>query len=966
MEFIGMLFEVVKNVWEPFAEQLKYLKSLPENMEILRSKTEELSSQQNDVKMELDRAEVRQGKKRKRDVEVWLKNVETITKDVRNIEDKLGEEERYLPRLRLGKLVVKKIEEVTELQQKGRFSDGLLMDAMPENGITLPTTRLVGKTTTERTLEMVWDCLMDVSLGKIGVHGMGGVGKTTIMKHINNRLRETHFFDDIIWVTVSKARSLVRLQSDIAKAIELDLPEDDYEDNRSAKLFAALMRRKKFVLILDDMWEAFPLEKVGIPAPDEDNGCKLVLTTRDLGVCRGMETEKEIKVEVLLEEEAWELFKDKVGGEEVLSTNISNVAMLVAKECGRLPLAIVTVGRALRQVDDVRVWRNALNELKGSTCEIKGMEDVVFARLRFSYHRLRNDQIRACFLFCALYPEDYEIPTWELKDYWIWEGLIAEVGNREAELDKGQAILKELQYACMLESVIDKDNVECVKMHDLIRDMAINIARVASQFMVKAGVGLKELPRDEEWDGDLERVSLMRNDIEGMTGRPKCPKLCTLLLQLNPLSENPTHSFFEHMHSLKVLDLSLSNLKFLPESLSELENLHALLLRRCPVSKVPSLAKMKELRVLNLYHTRIEELPEGVENLTTLRQLDLSCTRNFKIFPAEVIPKLAHLEDLLIYRSSCRWSSCSSLVGEGAGIEEIMRSPQITTLYIHFVDLPTFVSYMRSRQWRMLKGFRFTIGLVSSHLPSAAFEWHSFSVEIVGCNLVSGENSLLLPDNTLNLDIDDCNDISRLSELPCLANLTQLRECYLGQCKGMECVIMAEENSLSTLEKLLLSELPNLRTLCNGFVLHDTLVNLKVLHVEACLNLKNLFSLFLLHQLQNLEEIVVEGCKVMEEIASGGGEVGETINNTITLPRLKRLEFYRLPELKSICGRILICNSLCIIKVWNCPKLKKLPISLSSLTHSLKEIRGSRKWWNELEWDNHNAKTHLQPFFKDM
>ncbi|KAL5986862.1 hypothetical protein ACLOJK_015196 [Asimina triloba] len=962
------VFEIVKNLWDPITQHLSHLRNLQENMEILRSKTEELTSRENNVKRELHEAEIRQGKKRKRDVEVWLKNVETITNEITSIEEKVEEEKRYLPRLRLAKAIATKIEVINDMQQKGQFPNGLLMDAVVENGISLPATRLTGKMTSLRDLEEIWDCLMDVNIRKIGVHGMGGVGKTTIVKNINNRLKEALHFENIIWVTVSKALSLVRLQSDIAKAVDLDLSENDYEDRRSANLFSALRQRRKFLLILDDMWEAFPLEKVGIPEPNEDNGCKLLLTTRDLGVCRRMETEKEIKVEVLLEEEAWELFKEKVGGDSTLPPSIQTIAKLVAKECGGLPLAIITVGRALRQVNDIRIWRNALKELKGSTAEIKGMEDVVFSTLKFSYDRLRSDKIRACFLYCSLYPEDYEIPVGELKDYWVWEGLIGEAANREAELDKGQAILNELQYACMLESVVNKYGCECVKMHDMIRDMAINITRVAHTFMVKAGIGLKELPREEEWEGNLERISLMRNEIQSLRGRPNCPKLSTLLLQANTLLENPTHSFFQHMHRLKVLDLSSTGLKFLPESLSELENLHGLLLCSSNISMLPSLAKMKELRVLNLASSRIEELPEGMECLVSLRQLDLSYTLNLKTFPSGLLPKLCHLEDLLIFRSRYRWPLHSSSVGSirvGAGIDEVMRLMQLTTLGIHFIDLPTFTSYMRSRQWRMLKGFRFSVGSVTYRLPAAAFEFHSCSVEILGCNLITSESPLILPDNTLNLDIDDCNDITRLSELPCLANLRELQKCYLGQCKKMECVFVAEENSLSTVEQLVLSELSELKVLCKGVPLHDTLANMKTLQVDACHRLKNLFSLLLFKQLQMLEEIEVEGCEGLVEIASGE-DSGEMLSNSLYLPRLKKLEFHRLPELKTICQSNLICSSLCSVKVWNCPKLKKLPFSVGSVTVSFKEIRGSRMWWDELEWDNQDDKNSIQHYFRDL
>ncbi|KAL9460089.1 hypothetical protein AB3S75_003312 [Citrus x aurantiifolia] len=99
-----------------------------------------------------------------------------------------------------------------------------------------------------------------------------------IMKEINNRLqKETNKFNDVIWVTVSQPLDLFKLQTEIATALKQSLSENEDKVRRTGRLLGMLKAKEKFVLILDDMWEAFPLEEVGIPEPSEENGCKLVI-----------------------------------------------------------------------------------------------------------------------------------------------------------------------------------------------------------------------------------------------------------------------------------------------------------------------------------------------------------------------------------------------------------------------------------------------------------------------------------------------------------------------------------------------------------------------------------------------------------------------------------------------------------------------------------------------------------------
>ncbi|PHT35365.1 hypothetical protein T459_35691 [Capsicum annuum] len=62
----------------------------------------------------------------------------------------------------------------------------------------------------------------------------------------------------------------------------------------------------------------------------------------------------------------------------------------------------------------------------------------------------------------------------------------------------------------------------------------------------------------------------------------------------------------------------------LPSCISNLESLRALSLRRCEqVKSVPPLGKLKNLRVLDVFDTVIEEVPQGMENLVKLKFLDM-------------------------------------------------------------------------------------------------------------------------------------------------------------------------------------------------------------------------------------------------------------------------------------------------------------------------------------------------------
>ncbi|XP_039063530.1 probable disease resistance protein At1g61300 [Hibiscus syriacus] len=196
---------------------------------------------------------------------------------------------------------------------------------------------------------------MQEEVSMIGVWGVGGLGKTTIIMHIHNDLLKESRFDKVIWVTVSKDFNVTKLKDDIAS--QLDSKENlvrEKEEVRRAAILSEMMKKTgKHVLILDDVWDILSLEEVGIPKPSSSNGCKLVLTTRSRQVYKLMGC-RDIPVTLLLEEVLL-LFLNKVGPNITQRKAIMPTLRLVVNECACFPLTIVVVAGTLKGEDDPHI-----------------------------------------------------------------------------------------------------------------------------------------------------------------------------------------------------------------------------------------------------------------------------------------------------------------------------------------------------------------------------------------------------------------------------------------------------------------------------------------------------------------------------------------------------------------------------------------------------------------------------------
>ncbi|GLU23399.1 hypothetical protein SLE2022_394070 [Rubroshorea leprosula] len=898
-----------------------------------------------DVEAELETQLKQPEKKARKEVDAWREEAhkETTVK----VEDLICRG-GYFTFIWSSRNLDEKTEELKQILDEGKefTNDGvsLVVDNHLKKGVILLAEKCIAR---DDQQEEILQLLRGDKVTRIAVCGMGGVGKTTIMKHVHNQLlKEPN--NKVIWVKVSKEFDIVvqqkkqfdilKFQKSIVRKLELNLKNEDHDTTELAGLISDKLQQGCYVLILDDVWEPFSLEDVGIPALVGNSGCKLVLTTRlQQKVARVMECEV-IQVKPLQDDAALALFLDKVGS-AVLSyprfkSDIEPFLKQILKKCNGLPLAIGVVAKTMKGKSDRYSWETANKELSKS-------EEIV-DRLKFSYDHL-EEQYKKCFLYCALYPEDHEISKGKLIEFWIEEGYITdERGSRHLMICEGHVILGKLIDNCMLELVknIDFDsggwmnasmmvNMEFkedrVSMHDLLREMALKI--IGPQFMVKAGMALEELPEKHEWREDLLKVSLMNNNLREIPSSmlsPECPKLTTLLLSDNRNITAIPEGFFDQMLGLKILDLSNNkHLATLPSSVSKLENLTTLLLENCSsLKEVPSLSNLGGLKKLNLYRTAIEELPQGLNMLTNLKYLWLG--DKLSEIPDGLLQNLSKLQYLGVgFSIPLKWEQ----------IERLRKLESLAGCFCTLDDMSLFVKSGRLFSDR----YRIVVGSYKPANFCSGKTFYSVRKLIVCRHIDICKEPSWLPSDVQGFYILDCNDVRSLNDISGLQEATDLQHYTIDGCDGLEFVVSSRcLKLLQNLKSLRLDGLKNLNAVFGevGAVAKSaplpagTFSSLQIINVTHCRKIKKLLPLQLLRYLQNLRTIEVLWCDQMEEIiwseCEGGGEKAL---EKLTLPKLEKLRLDGLPSLKSIysgSSTVLICDSIKEIKILNCQEIESV------------------------------------------
>ncbi|OWM76548.1 hypothetical protein CDL15_Pgr005512 [Punica granatum] len=882
--------------------------------------------------------------------------------------------------------------------------------------------KLVGR---ERIVDELWDYLMTNDILSIGVYGMGGVGKTTTMKHLYNKVHDSAAFENVFWVTVSKDCSIHELQNKIARALKVpDLFKDVDEGIRPTLLFSHLSEKKKCIVILDDMWQHFELTDIGIPV--KRDGVRLVLTTQYRDVCEKMLCQAKIGVRPLSNEAAWTLFVETLGSD--LPPGRKLVAKDIVKECKGLPLAIVVMAGSMRGEVEDHAWEATLENLKRPGVPEQSMKESVFPILVHSYNRL-DKRKQLCFLTCALYPEDWSIPRQELIELCIDEGVIREDRRRKL-YNEGHRLLDELEKACLLEA--NSEGRREVRMHDVIRDMALHIMNENNApCIVKSGLRFEDVPDDEEWLPNLQKVSLMNNGIEAVPPSisPNCPQLATLLLggcwRLRKISKR----FFQRMQGLKVIDLRSTGITKVPKSVMNLKNLNALTLNMCfELSRIPSLGKLASLKKLDLMGCRkIKEVPDGLGMLVNLTYLCLTETRIERV-PDGVVRKLKKLQHLKADYIAVKGEE----VGKLRKLEVLRcRFENVNELNEYTLRATTIESYRLAigartdlDYWHGVFGYgggdlnHFNSGKVimmgegeykigeTCHLPrnvkvlwiqgyGGTWNISSFmgleeleQLCIKGCDEVSTlsgsggqpeepegqleERTSPPPpeDHCPNLEVLEIFECPKLKHLlvlrhSCNLYLKKLEKLQIYDCEELESIIEAASNEEESL------------TSSTSPLTPDAFSHLRSIEIVNCPTMKHMVGP---KSLPLLREIKLRGSHKMKKVR-GGQELDRGATSGLFLhsipasdqlsTRKLTLILYGLEELESICSWTGLRDLIHVIHIHRCSKLKRIEmLDDASPPPSLKKIvlldkadgNGEKQWWESLEWVHPEAKTALEPY----
>lgn len=946
----GFVVEVGKFVSKCIYPKIENIVRFSSKIENLREEMGNLTKFRDEIKGKTEKDE-REGYKPKPEVVKWIEDVCELQNEWEDMQQRVAAAKtlayKCCPKcsLRLG--VTTQAHNIRQqlfsLKQVGEsFGSNLVVESYQMKKVEfIAGPSIKGQSAATRNLNEILRLLEDDKVCIIGVWGAGGIGKTTLVKNLNNELlkidvsiRPKLSFGVVVWVTVPKPPIAIRkVQAQIADRLNLKVDAEGSEVRIASKISERLKQEKSFLVILDDVWEAINLDDVGVP---QLKGSKVIITSRFLGVCKKMKSDTEMSISTLDVNESWALFMENAG-DVANRVDIEPLAKKIARECDGLPLAIIVIATSMRGKNMVEQWEDALDSLKKSEPNDKDTREKVYQVIKWSFDSLeqtRNRDIQSCFLYCSLYPA--AIPTDDLIRCWWAEGFLGEHDTYENAYNRGITTIEELKDVCLLE----KEAHDCVKLHDVIRDVAK---------WIDDSSGLTDISRLKLVSASVKRLSFIIQDLPN--NLTKCPKATSLLLQHNRYLRKIPQTFLLAFPALRVLNLSGSRIRELPCSINELHQLRALILQRCfMLDELPAIGNLCNLQLLDCDGTKLCCMPEGMDKLTNLMLLNMPLCGFKDNIDLGVFHELQRLEMLHL--------SISERGAVGAAcFDEISHLPNLKSLSI-YLDRSSISNMKSDQTWmRRLKRFHITVGKTTTP-EEVSFDNNSTrAIRLLGFDIFNNKvwvSSML--QFASDLYLENCMGMTEFIRNHSFDGLKSL--CIMNcSCDFGAFTEECDDDPLPNLEHLKISYVNDIMNVPHfGQLLGLRFSKLRKLDLHHCYSLTCVFYVGNGFSVpRHLEEISVSECGNLTELV-------EQLGSSSEIPRVRKLWLYSLVALRRFGEAERMWEHLEELYVRSCHEIMKLPLSIQT-SKNIKTIKGEPTWWSRLEWDDQKYKSSLEHCF---
>jgi len=286
---------------------------------------------------------------------------------------------------------------------------------------------------------------------KVGVQGMGGIGKSVMAAALaRDEEVQRAFPDGVVWLILGQQPNIIARQSQLVRALT-GRGEVFQDDQEGKACLEELLAGKACLVILDDAWQLHHATAFDVFGWD-GRSC-LLITTRDAGLIHDLGA-REHCLDVLTDEQALTLLAEWSGQP---ADELPPEARDVAQECGNLPLALAMIGAMVQRKPDR--WESTLHRLRTADLDKIQQEfpDYPYPDLMRAIQvgvEALETEVQVRYLDFAVFPEDTPIPEAVLQTFWAPEGL--------DEYDVADVVDMLVDH-----SLARRDEASCLSLHDL-------------------------------------------------------------------------------------------------------------------------------------------------------------------------------------------------------------------------------------------------------------------------------------------------------------------------------------------------------------------------------------------------------------------------------------------------------------------------------------------------------------------